>query len=864
MKKLLLILALLSPGIASASLVDSTSNSGFSTSPICTVPTGVAANDIVIMTATVEVGAAFDPVDLPTDFTEIQENDVTADGQTMWLGWKRLTGADSGSYTFGSVTDGGSNREWICQAYAFTGRDTTNDPVSTANVSNTLNSDPVTVTATGVTALNGDDLLWISAPDVNSANVGDGHSAVPANFTELEDVENVWSNLAGANRDNVSAGATGNLSGTFELASNQAGWAAYLVRVPGDSLSIDQQAFRFRNDDGSESTATWLAAENAHITQPMMTNTRLRLQASTTGDLPSSAYQLEYKLSTDSTYKLVGTTSPSISFVASSTPVGDTDNSAAVSFPTGVRAGDLLVLAASHKATTTTATIPTGWTLATHAMGESGSAVADSGGARVTVLVKEADGSETGTQDLAVPNDNVTYAQMTVFRKGTGQIWSYEAVGASDNSGGTAWSAATTTALSVRPGDIVLQASGFNTDARNYSAQAITMTGVTFGTAVEVEDGAGTTLGQDTDLNISYHPVTAGSVSVAPTFTMTASGSTATAPAGGTVMLRIRQTDAPIQLKASANITDTGEDTTAQLSVPGGKSFTAGRINDTENPADPVDLALDHYSEFEWNLLATSTASNGDIYQFRLTQNGAAFDTYNVTPQWTIGGGGISFDAFTVGTNGTGNLSFVHVPNGTPRGALCHITQFGSEADQVSGVTYGGTAMTEVAGSPALQVGGEVDATYAYFLGSSVPTGAQTVTATVSGAATKSIECLTVAAEADTEVLDSEVINSTSAANPSVTLSASSRKNFSSINFLSGHDDPSSITPLANWASRNETDGGSISQGTYTYNILGTSDVTAGWTQTAEDALGIAVAIAEVQAAAAAVASGIHDIFFFD
>jgi hypothetical protein len=100
-----------------------------------------------------------------------------------------------------------------------------------------------------------------------------------------------------------------------------------------------------------------------------------------------------------------------------------------------------------------------------------------------------------------------------------------------------------------------------------------------------------------------------------------------------------------IALSASGNIAASGEVTTAQLAAPAGKTtgdFGGGRIQDDENPADTVDLALNDYGEWEWCLLAQSPAVNGEVYQFRATRNGTALDTYAVTPQWTIGtaGGG--------------------------------------------------------------------------------------------------------------------------------------------------------------------------------------------------------------------------------
>lgn len=208
---------------------DSTSAVGDTATPAVAVPAGVAANDIIILVATIDSGSPFAPGVFPSGFTEIAEANVTADGHTSAVGWKRTTGADSGSYTFSALP---SAANWVCQAFAFSGRHTTNPPVvSTPNIQNTPQSSPITVSANGVTAVLGDDLIWISAPDVTSVNAGNGHTA-PASYTEREDAENGWSNLSGATRDNVAAGATGTVSGTFALSQDTAGWAAYLVRIP--------------------------------------------------------------------------------------------------------------------------------------------------------------------------------------------------------------------------------------------------------------------------------------------------------------------------------------------------------------------------------------------------------------------------------------------------------------------------------------------------------------------------------------------------------------------------------------------------------------------------------------------------------
>lgn len=205
----------------------------------------------------------------------------------------------------------------------------------------------------------------------------------------------------------------------------------------------------------------------------------------------------------------------------------------------------------------------------------------------------------------------------------------------------------------------------------------------------------------------------------------------------------------------------------------------------------------------------------------------------------------VAFDAYTA-NNGTGNLSFTHTPVGTPKGIIL-LCDGDDTTDEFSSATYGGVAMTEVSGSPNVLTTGEGGNVSCFFLGSGIPTGAQTVAVTVIGTGTKQVGVFSVTASADTEVVDSDgTINSTSQADPSVTLSLSGRSSFCAIGFFSGQGAVTGTTPFTSWTSRTEFDFGSDVCGIYSYDTIGTADVSAGWTQTADDACAIAIAISEV------------------
>src|SRR3990167_1830229 len=218
--------------VVPAAYRDSTTGSGTSGTPSVAVPTGVLADDICILAAGADQETAnFEAGDWPMDFVELSEVDLTLDGHSAAIGYKRLTGSDSGSYTFGTI---GTAPDWVAQALCFSGRHTTDAPTLTTATSNAGNTSPVSVNASTITATGCADLLMVSAPDVDGDGIATGHAA-PTNYTEREDAENAWANLAGFSRDNVTAGATGTVTATLSLASGASGWVAWLVNIPAAS-----------------------------------------------------------------------------------------------------------------------------------------------------------------------------------------------------------------------------------------------------------------------------------------------------------------------------------------------------------------------------------------------------------------------------------------------------------------------------------------------------------------------------------------------------------------------------------------------------------------------------------------------------
>ncbi len=210
----------------------------------------------------------------------------------------------------------------------------------------------------------------------------------------------------------------------------------------------------------------------------------------------------------------------------------------------------------------------------------------------------------------------------------------------------------------------------------------------------------------------------------------------------------------------------------------------------------------------------------------------------------------VAFDAFSNPTAGTGTLTWDHNPVGTPRGVIVFTVENGTTTDGVTGITYGGTPMVEVAGSPNVHSTGETSVVHCFLLGSSVPTDDPAeIVVSISGSVTRQAGGITVTAADDIEVVDSDgTINSDSEIDPSVILSLSGRTSFAAIGFHSGHGALINITPFTNWTDRLEHDFAGKVAGWYTYDIIGSIDVAAGWTQPAADAGAIALAVSEVAA----------------
>jgi hypothetical protein len=460
-------------------------------------------------------------------------------------------------------------------------------------------------------------------------------------------------------------------SGASSVVMTWTGDTWNLPRYLGFSVSavpavLDQEAFRWGVDDGSESAHSWEAAQDTSVTLPDTQSRLIRMLVDTTGDQPSTAYTLRYQKNGTGGYTAVpvgASTSPTIGTPTIGTVAYSSLNgtSVAPSYPASIAADDTVVLIVGQKPSTAnggTVTTPSGWTLRASRTGATDGDTggytttlgADTGNTNIFVYTKDTvAGTETGTLSVTIGTNNTCWAGIIrVPKTGTG-TWSFAVDTGKDTTAGDV-SIASSAGMDIAAGDILIGAMVIPTDVTTpsqFSAQTFAQTGTTFGTAAEITE-PDTNVGDDIGGFIFYQAASSGSGSGAVTMTATAGGTTTNVRGPG-IILRARLTGISneVYVNTSANIAAGGEATTARLTAPSGKTtsdFVTGRRWDDENSAtgDAIDITVDDYTEVEWLVALSSAPVNGDYYDFRVYAGSAALDTYTQTPRWTVGTAGPS------------------------------------------------------------------------------------------------------------------------------------------------------------------------------------------------------------------------------
>jgi len=90
------------------------------------------------------------------------------------------------------------------------------------------------------------------------------------------------------------AGA-GTLSAVPDITRNAVALLAGTGGISATALDVVQYGFRWRDDDGNETGASWLAGQNVQVSRAKLANTRLRVGINTTGNLASKQATLKYR-----------------------------------------------------------------------------------------------------------------------------------------------------------------------------------------------------------------------------------------------------------------------------------------------------------------------------------------------------------------------------------------------------------------------------------------------------------------------------------------------------------------------------------------------------------------------------------------
>jgi len=191
--------------------------------------------------------------------------------------------------------------------------------------------------------------------------------------------------------------------------------------------------------------------------------------------------------------------------------------------------------------------------------------------------------------------------------------------------------------------------------------------------------------------------------------------------------------------------------------------------------------------------------------------------------------------------------TWTHTPVGTPRGVIGLCGKGANFTDTITSWSYGGVALTRVRWQTRETT--ELLAVFVYFLGASIPTGAQEVSITTTGTNPSWPQIATVTAAADTEV---DVENGADAgiiANPSLALSPTAQAMLYYI-CQSGLNTPVN-TPESGTTLLVTRDCGASSSHMGRKEVSGAGATTIGWTSASDDVCHAGLAIKEVAAAAA-------------
>jgi hypothetical protein len=345
-----------------------------------------------------------------------------------------------------------------------------------------------------------------------------------------------------------------------------------------------------------------------------------------------------------------------ISYIAAGTLASAADT-VTPAYPAGATSGRLAVLqvVSAHPNASIPST-PSGWTLAGTFSGGGGVFAAGTGPRRLTWFMRELVGSDAAPT-TAIPSGSTGSgigAQIIVLSRSAGTGWRWDVAFGEDTTSGTGFSAAATSALTLKTGDFAVLGYAVASSTASVGTETAAATGITFGTVTHQISNA-IASGYTSRLAVATGAVTAGTGTQTPTV-----GATLTAASTGAAgLLRIRE--------ASASIAATAQ----SVFPPRNLVSVTGMTGD-----DIVTATV--YRQVSGSLTAVRAASNVDVtgvnallrvdaeQPFGVSLNYAAVLTDVAGVQWTVYSGAITStvtsDVVSDAIRGTGAAVKIEAP----------------------------------------------------------------------------------------------------------------------------------------------------------------------------------------------------------
>lgn len=214
-----------------------TYDTGTSAAPAIGVPSGVTSGQIILVALYKEIVATV--TTLPTGFAEATASPIstTASGvHSLHLFWKRATGADSGTYTFGWT----GSTYWEASATRFTGCIASGNPFDTgagAPTSAQRSSNGTVTPGVSLTTQGADRLLVHTG-----GNWQTGTWTAATGFTKR--IDNA-SDLLLETETFTSAGASGTVTASCSGSSSETAWLGALLPVAAATSPTTSAFFSF-------------------------------------------------------------------------------------------------------------------------------------------------------------------------------------------------------------------------------------------------------------------------------------------------------------------------------------------------------------------------------------------------------------------------------------------------------------------------------------------------------------------------------------------------------------------------------------------------------------------------------------------